>query len=195
MVRRFVKPKEFNIGKHFSEHVHGMFLHPKPTINKVVREGIVPKDTLVPLLIILVGAFMTTIGESIWPIIITLDLWTALGYTAWFFVKLVLNPIILIFAWLVWVGIFHFLGSIVSGKDISNLDILHRTLKLVGLAMVPLFFNIFPFLPLLTGYWIWVLCLWAMAANYGTSVKGAFVITLPMLFITVLGTIGTFGLL
>ncbi|MFH1424795.1 MAG: YIP1 family protein [archaeon] len=193
--RTYVKQKSFQIGKHFSDHVHGIIINPKPTIKRIIREGLVPQDSIVPFLVVICAAIMTAFGGAIWNIALTSNIFVALGYTLKLFISFIVLPVWFVFAWVMWTAIFHFLGSIVSGKDISNIDVMHRSLKLVGLSMVPFFFNIFPFAAFITGYWVWVLCLWSMQENYEVSWKAALVITLPMLFIRVLFTLSAVGLL
>lgn len=189
-----MKKKIFDFGTHFSEHVHGMFLYPKPTIRKIATETISTKDLLVPILTVICAGVLTALGSSIWKIMVETSVLMSFIYVLGFFAKLVALPIWYLFIWLVWVGIFHFIGSFVSGKDITNLDIIHRTLKLVGLSMVPLFLNILPLFRHFTWFWVTILCYWSMQANYRISKKGGFLVVLPMLFVTVVGTLTKLGL-
>ena len=192
MGRKIVQAKKrtFHVGEHFSAHVHGMFLHPHATIKKIVREGVIPKDTIVPALAVICAAVATAIGAGLWGLIAEESLILSFFRTLTFFGDIVIRPIIyLLLYWPITTGVFHFIGSIVSGKDIGNSHIAHRTLKLVGFSMVPLFLNVLPKFYLVTGFWFWLLSLWAIEENYDLTWKGALVVTLPLLFVTVLKTL------
>ena len=191
-----VKEKIMHVGAHFSAHVHGMFLHPKATIRRVVREPIEYRDLWVPLLTILVASVMSSIGAHLWFIALEGSIFMAFLRAIGLIVDLFLRPFWYIFVvWLPLAFIFHFLGSIVSGKDIMDFVTFHKSLKLIGISMVPAFLNILPYFSIFTGYWIYMLFFWSMRENYGTHDKGAFIITLPYLFVLILGTLHRFGLL
>jgi hypothetical protein len=187
--RKGKKEPRFNIGAHFSRHVHGMFVNPRRTIKTVVDEKVASVDVLVPLCVVIIAGIMSAIGANMWNIIITPSYFIGMGYTLRLIGFLIGLPIYWIFAWIIWTGVFHFLGSIVSGKNVSDIERAHVTLKLVGLCMVPAFLNILPLFGWFTGLWIWMLIMWSMERNYSTSRAGAFIIALPYIFVWVLGFI------
>ena|GEM_PF-3317429 len=172
-----------NLGAHFSKHVHGMFVKPKPTIRKIIDEKVVSIDIMVPAIVVIVAGIMSAIGSRMWHILITPSYLIGLGYTVELLAFMIALPILMIVYWLIWTGIFHFIGSIVSGDNISDIDRAHRMLKLVGFCMVPAFLNILPFFALFTGLWIWMLLMWSVERNYETSRAGAFIVALPYIFV------------
>jgi len=189
------KQRTFRIGEHFSAHIHGMFMHPHSTIKKVVREGVIPTDTAVPALVVLSAAILTVIGTHLWGLMLETSLFWSFVRTVGFLGDILWRSFTyVVFYWPIATGVCHFLGSIVSGKDIGDTHIAHRTLKLVGFSMVPFFLNILPYFYLVTGFWFWLLCLWSMEENYDISWKGSFIVTLPLLFVIALKTLTCLGL-
>ncbi len=178
-----VKQKAIDLGEHFSAHVHGMILHPKATIRKIVREPIDIKDLWVPFAVVLVASVMTSIGRYIWSIAVEPSILISLGHTIYFFADLILlRPFWMIFiVWIFTSLVLHFIGSIVSGHDITDWKILHKTLKLTGVAASPAFLNILPYFFMFTGFWSYALIFWSMKENYSVSDEGAFVVTAPFL--------------
>lgn len=190
-----VKQKLKTLGAHFSAHVHGMFVNPRHTIDRIVREELTAKDYVVPLVTVIVAGIMSAIGATVWAIAFTESIVVAFIQTLWFIALLALLPIWFVAIWIIWALIFHFLGSIVSGKDVMNLSIMHRNFKLVGLAMCPFFLNILPYFSLVSGYWVWFLFTLSVRSNYRISSRGAFIVTLPFLFVSVLVTLSRFGIM
>lgn len=189
------KKIQFKFGEHFSKHINGMFINPRVTIRRVIREEATSVDVFVPFMVVICAAIMTAIGVTMWEIAFTQSYLVAFMETLKFFGLFFGLPIWYVMLWLIWAGIFHFLGSLVSGKDITDKYIAHRTLKLIGFCTVPLFLNILPYFDFFTSYWKWMLCWWAMELNYGVTKRGSFIIALPMLFVTVLNTLFRLGLL
>lgn len=186
-----VKKKALDLGKHFSAHVHGMFLHPKATIRSVIKEPIEVKDLWVPTAIVLVASVMTSLGKHIWNIAFEPSILISIGRTIQFILlDLLPRPFWLIFVvWIPSALVFHFLGSIVSGKDITDWQKMHKTFKLAGISMVPAFLNSLPYFFMFTGYWIWILTFWSMKENYDTTDGGSLIITAPFLIGTVFMTL------
>ena len=190
-----VRKKVYDIGAHFSSEVHGMFLHPKSTIRRIAREQLTDADIWVPVLVVLCAGVLTAFGRHLWLVPFTNTFSEAILLSLSFTFDLFWKPTL----YLISVGfatiIFHFIGCVISGRDLTDLNKLHRSFKLIGLSMAPAFLNIFPFFYLFTGYWILVLLFWSMREIHGTTDKGALIITFPYLFSLVLGTLSTFGLL
>lgn len=184
-----------NFGQRFSKYVHGMFLFPKPTIHKIVAEDTHQKELFVPLVVVVCAAVTTAIGSSMWHIIFGKSFIISVLQTIKLVALTFVLPVWFVITWVLWSFVFHFIGSLVSGRDLTNADVAHRTLKLTGLSMAPMLLNILPFAAVFTGYWVWVLYLWSMEANYHTKWRGAFLVTLPYLFVVVLKMLWNFGLL
>lgn len=189
------KQPKVNLGAHFSKHVHGMFVKPQATIRNIIKEQNVASDLTVPAVVMIIAGIMSAIGSNMWNIIVTPSYVHGLFYTAELLLYMILFPIYMIFLWLIWTGVFHFMGSIVSGKNIANKDRVHKTLKLVGLCMVPAFLNILPLFSLFTGLWIWMLIMWSVERNYETSRAGAFIIALPYIFVWAVNFLWRIGLM
>ncbi|MFH1450858.1 MAG: YIP1 family protein [archaeon] len=182
------KKTEFNYGVHFSQHVRGMFLYPRAAIRRILNETVTQKDVFVPLAVVLVAGVLTAIGGSLWSILLTPSVLISFFSAMKLFVMIFAMPIWFIALWLVWAGVLHSISSVMSGRDILNTHALHKSFKAVGFAFVPAFLNILPLFSLITAYWTWILCAWAMEINYGLSKKSAFIATLPLLFATIFGT-------
>lgn len=183
-------------GEKFSRYTHGMFLYPKPTINKIIAEDTTRTSLLVSFFVVVVAGIMTDIGLHLWNVLFPASFLTQLVSMIWFWIGILAYPILFIIKWIVWALILHFIASVMSGRDITNRDIAHRTLKLVGLSMVPAFLNIIPFFNLISGYWITLLCFWSVKANYHLHKKAALVVIAPMLFATLyLSILGILNLL
>ena len=187
--------KNIRVGAHFSRHIRGMFLRPKPTIHEIISEPIVVKDLLAPFFAVVVAGIMAAIGANMWNIIVTPSIIQALWHTLLLTAGLFLFPVWFIFTWLVWTGILHFLGSVIAGKDVTQLNKGHKMLKLMGFCMVPYFLNILPFFGWFMGLWVWLLAMWAVQYNYELTDRGAFIAALPMLFVWIIALIARLGLL
>jgi len=192
------KKRRFRYGKHFSEHVHGMLVNPRPTIRKIAKEPVIPQDLAIPFSVVLCAALITVIGSSIWGIVLSHHFVFAFLETLYFFVKLFAVPILFILSWVVWTLIVHFFGSVASGKDITNTHRLHITLKLIGLAFVPWFLCLIPFFSYVAIFWSWVLSLWIAEIVYGLKRKKALMVSAPaflFIFLWVLTKLQFLGLL
>jgi|TARA_Y100000034_G_scaffold89158_1_gene107171 hypothetical protein len=187
-ISKWEKSPDFKYGVHFSKHVQGMFMYPRATLKRVTDEKIVVKDMIVPLVVVLIAGILTAIGGSMWNILISTSVIMGFLSTVKFFVMIVAMPIWFIAIWLFWTVILHVVASVMSGKDVLNGHTLHKNLKVIGFAFVPAFLNILPLFSLITGYWTWILCAWALENNYGLNKKRAFIATIPLLFAIIVGT-------
>ena len=192
---RETKTVRYRFGEHFSKHVHGMFFYPRATIKKVVAERTTPMDLTVPIAIMFVAGVMSAFGRYFWGVLLSrsaLAVGISLLRTG---AAIVYLPIYFLILWILASFVFHFIGSILTGKDISNPTIMHKTMKLVGISFAPLFLNILPFFGLFTWFWAWFLCRRAMEDHYRTSQNGSILITLPMLVFAVWGFLHAIGIL
>ncbi len=190
-------PKEVHtFGSRFSRDVRGIFVNPREAVKMIIDEAELPHSLSVPIAVVVVAAVMGVFGNYLWKDV----LMTLTGAPMWyqvvasivrgflFMFELIVRPIIFVIWALFLAVVFHFLGSIVSGADIAEGNILHRTIKLTCFAFVPLFLNILPVFPEITGYWsVWIAYI-AMKENYKTTRAGAFIIILPYFFVVALGT-------
>jgi hypothetical protein len=151
----------------------------------------------VPFAVVIIAALMGVLGKYLWA-----DIFQAvLGGPLWYqtivsvirgfmlSIELVVMPIAFVFIAIFWAIVFHFLGSIVAGSDITKSGTFYKTMKLTGFIYAPLFLNILPLFPLITGYWSARIAYFAMRENYKTTNSGAFIIILPYLFTVVWGTV------
>jgi hypothetical protein len=182
------KKSNFKYGLHFSRHVHGIFMYPRAAIRRIIDENIVPQDLFIPLTVVIIAGLLTAIGGSMWHILLTPSVIISFFSTLKLLITIVGMPVWFIFIWLFWTGVLHVISSIASNKDIFNTQRLHKTAKVFGLVFAPAFLNILPLVSLLTGYWVWILSAWAIEINYGLNRKRAFLVTIPLLFATILGT-------
>ena len=192
-------PKEVHtFGGRFSRDVHLIFSNPAEAVKVLIAEVDPPHALSVPLFVVITAAIMTVIGKylvfEVNQTIVGGPYWLQLLNSVFqglaLTVDIIVTPIFLIFIWVFWAIVFHFLGSIVAGSDITGSGTFMKTLKLTGFIYAPMFLNILPILPakslyvmpVVTTIWsAWIAYL-AMKENYKTTRNGALIITLPYLF-------------
>ncbi len=192
-------PKQVHtFGGRFSRDLHLVFSNPREAVKVLIAESDNPYALSVPLFVVIFAAIFSVIGKylvfEINQTIVGGPYWMQLLKSVFqglaLTVDLVVTPIFLLFVWVFWSIVFHFLGSVVAGSDITRGGTFSKTLKLTGFVYAPMLLNVLPIfpikelyiMPVVTTFWsAWIAYL-AMKENYSTTRGGALIITLPYLF-------------
>ncbi len=196
IVSKKTEKKVHTLGSRFSQDVHGIFTDTKKAVHTIIEENELAHAFSVPFIVVIAAAILTAIGKHLWAQVFfevttssfLLQVISSVVRGLLLFVDLIWHSIAFLIMWVGLTIVFHFVGSIVASSDITGKRTFGRTLKLTGFMFAPMFLNILPFFPLITGYWAAYIAYEGMKANYETTERGALIIVLPYLFTVAYGT-------